>query len=621
MPLWKKAVAAYLTVGQSASAINFTAQTAGIAGNSVTITIVVSGSNTALSSSASGNDITIDLATNGTGVATSTVNAVIAAVNADSGSFALVQAAKGCVGAGLGLVGALSQTHLAGGVAQSAPNWVDAVPATQGWRSNESGELLVVGNSPDTIPSTQATVKNAYVFSSQAGRSHYNFGNVTDEIILALEYSKPVYQVRVNLADGAGNLILIGGDYRPTNITVSLINPGVANAALSGTAQWVNFNSQLNINIYLATGGGGAITSTIANINSYCVTNIIPLQLIGSGVTTARVLSGPWTDTFGAESAPTVPITIGVNTRSMTYLGPLAYQKGLVPQSSNFRSPATPVPNFETLLFGYKIVSGDAATAGNVQIGTGWANATHAFGSANSELTVTANVKGSAGNSKNIILNSPISANVGAISSSIGGATLTYNLKTHNGVAATHAFGTSNAEITFTANTIGAGGNSITITMTTGGGALSVSTSGNAVTVTLALAGSTVAAVIAACAADSTTNALVTATTTGNGTGTVIAATITSLSTGANATSNTLVSDILTFAATDPNTATFAVTLITTGNGTGTLAGIGSTALSGGVDATCTIDYTTGNAFWTDELDSFISATFVPPDTSAIAVN
>ncbi len=413
----------------------------------------------------------------------------------------------------------------------------------------------------------------------------------------------------------------MAGDSRPANITVNLIDPGVHNATLSANYKFINFGDQLIINVNLATNGGGTITSTVANVNTYCTTNKIPLQLAGSGTVSAAVLTGPWTDAFSSESAPTIPITIGSNTRSMTFKGPLAFQKGLIPQSSSFNSPATPVPNFETLLFGYKIVSGDSATAGHVQIGTGEGTASHAFGSGNSELTVTANVPGAAANAKHIILNAPISANVGALSSTLSSPTLTYNLKTSGGVAATHAFGTSNAEITFTAKTIGVAGNSITITMTTGGGALSVSTSGNDVTVTLALAGSTVAAVIAACVADSTTNALVAVTTTGNGTGTVIAATITSLSTGVNAASNTLVSDLITFAATDPNTATFAVTLSTTGNGSGTLAGIGSTALSGGVDSTCAIDYSTGNSFWTDELDNFIASTFVPPVTPLIAVN
>ena len=95
--------------------------------------------------------------------------------------------------------------------------------------------------------------------------------------------------------------------------------------------------------------------------------------------------------------------------------------------------------------------------------------------------------------------------------------------------AASLASGTGTAAVTVTARYLGPGGTDISLTMTTGGGALSVSVTGQDIVVTLAMAGSTANAVAAAI--NTAAGSFVTAT--GGGTGTVVAITKTYLSAAA----------------------------------------------------------------------------------------
>lgn len=95
--------------------LTFTANAQGVNGNSIRVRIVVAGNNTALSIAVSGNDITINSATSAGGAATSTANAIIAALNADASASALVTAAVAPSNDGTGVVSALAYTNLAGG--------------------------------------------------------------------------------------------------------------------------------------------------------------------------------------------------------------------------------------------------------------------------------------------------------------------------------------------------------------------------------------------------------------------------------------------------------------------------------------------------------------------------
>ncbi len=98
-------VAASATLGTGNSQLKLTNRLAGAFGNAYTLTIVVSGNNTALSVSLANNVYTVTSATNSGGSATSTVNDVIAALAANATISAKVLATAG-TGSGTGVVGA-----------------------------------------------------------------------------------------------------------------------------------------------------------------------------------------------------------------------------------------------------------------------------------------------------------------------------------------------------------------------------------------------------------------------------------------------------------------------------------------------------------------------------------
>lgn len=99
---------------EDANAIKLTAIKGGRDGNDLTWAVVISGTNTPLSAAIVGDAITVHSATGGTGLATSTVQEVIDAVNAVVSI--PVTAELGTGGDGDAIVVAVTLTYLAGGV-------------------------------------------------------------------------------------------------------------------------------------------------------------------------------------------------------------------------------------------------------------------------------------------------------------------------------------------------------------------------------------------------------------------------------------------------------------------------------------------------------------------------
>jgi hypothetical protein len=88
------------------------ARTPGVGGLDITIAIVVSGNNTALSVVVTDSAIVVNSATNGSGTATSTAAQVVAAINANDAARALVIPALAPSNDGTGAVVALAATNL-----------------------------------------------------------------------------------------------------------------------------------------------------------------------------------------------------------------------------------------------------------------------------------------------------------------------------------------------------------------------------------------------------------------------------------------------------------------------------------------------------------------------------
>jgi hypothetical protein len=104
---------AYLVTGTGNHQIAWTAKTGGSAGNSISVTIVLSGTNPTLACNVVGNAITVTLKSNA-GVSQSDADAVIAIVRATAAANALVSVNR-AEGTGQGLVQAVSQTNLSNG--------------------------------------------------------------------------------------------------------------------------------------------------------------------------------------------------------------------------------------------------------------------------------------------------------------------------------------------------------------------------------------------------------------------------------------------------------------------------------------------------------------------------
>jgi phage tail sheath protein FI len=147
------AAAATLLTGVVASnnAITFTAETAGLAGNAITVHLKDPKANSqALSVAVSGTDITVNLATSGAGVITSTAALVIAAVNANASAALLVTASATPTSTGVGLVGASVKTRaLSAGLDEAFP--LNTPVLVTGSRTQAAG-LDTVGSKEGTLP-------------------------------------------------------------------------------------------------------------------------------------------------------------------------------------------------------------------------------------------------------------------------------------------------------------------------------------------------------------------------------------------------------------------------------------------------------------------------------------
>lgn len=96
--------------------IKLTAQTAGVDGDNITLTIVdPAGNDAVLEVTVDGTDITVNCATDGSSAITSTAAQVMAAINDNEDAFALVVASLKTGNDGTGVVTALSETPLASG--------------------------------------------------------------------------------------------------------------------------------------------------------------------------------------------------------------------------------------------------------------------------------------------------------------------------------------------------------------------------------------------------------------------------------------------------------------------------------------------------------------------------
>lgn len=134
----------------------FTARDGGPGGNDITITYVVSGTNTALACAVNGKAIVVTVATDGAAAATSTAAQVKAKIESTADANALVQVALASSNDGTGIVTALTATALAGGTLGVAqPSQTDSDATNDHYFTGNAGltilEVYNANASPQTV--------------------------------------------------------------------------------------------------------------------------------------------------------------------------------------------------------------------------------------------------------------------------------------------------------------------------------------------------------------------------------------------------------------------------------------------------------------------------------------
>lgn len=202
VPIFSDAVAASTTRGTTNSGITITAKVAGTGGNSISYAQVVSGNSTPLSVSVVNNAITVNVATDATGVATSTANQVITAINGSVAASALVIASLPATSNGTGVVTASAAANLTGGSAGTNRVGTDYVPRGYVKDSDHIDKVAVLFESKDKDIRLAIILYNCLVTSDFSIEGEG-------------ENEKIGVEVTLTAMSGANNYDLANGTYPP----------------------------------------------------------------------------------------------------------------------------------------------------------------------------------------------------------------------------------------------------------------------------------------------------------------------------------------------------------------------------------------------------------------------
>jgi hypothetical protein len=173
--------------------LKFRAWEGGTAGNSISITYTVAGTNTPLSVVRATNAITVNVATNGAGAATSTATQVMTAVNA-SQAHVLLYANLATGNDGTGVVTALGTTSLAGGSTTAAPSQLYGVVELTGDPFTDVTANLYEGNDfADMTTPVKETGSSAPYVASYSHVIRQNRGQASISVASASTVTLPVH--------------------------------------------------------------------------------------------------------------------------------------------------------------------------------------------------------------------------------------------------------------------------------------------------------------------------------------------------------------------------------------------------------------------------------------------
>lgn len=202
VPVFSDAVAASTTRGTGNAGLTITAKATGTGGNLIRYAQAVSGNNTPLSVTVAGNDVTVNVATDATGVATSTANQVIAAINASVAASALVTASRPNTSDGTGVVAVSAIAALTGGAAGTTRAGTDYVPRGYVKDSDHIDKVAVLFESKDK------DIRLAIILYNCLVTSDFSIEGEGDNEKIGVE-------VTLTAMSGANNYDMATGSYPP----------------------------------------------------------------------------------------------------------------------------------------------------------------------------------------------------------------------------------------------------------------------------------------------------------------------------------------------------------------------------------------------------------------------
>lgn len=491
----------------------------------------------------------------------------------------------------------------------SAPKWVPSVATKQGYVHVETGELLVAFANPLVMPQTGATITNIF-FDKKVYRSG-------DTMKISVDFSQPVVVTSAPVLGVTINSNVRRAKYVPSRsnpvarlhfyyvVTSSDVATG-GQVSVAGTALAASLVKQ-NVSLIAATAGAAgdlidiAFVDPGANSQSLSVTTstsgsnkhiVVHLATNGSGVITS--------------TATLVAAAIVANTTANGWAAATALNGGANVLKAMTATALANGYDAQTASGGIDLQGGGISDGAATTLA-----ASVTAGSGNAGVVLTANARGTVGNS--------------------------YTLVIQNGtpVAATLTKGAGNAGILFTANAAGVGGNAITITVInpgTNNAALAVTNSSNAITISLAtdgsaIATSTAAAVVTAFNLAAGPHALVTASNVGSGASLFAVASVASLTGGTDVTLGVALvggnAIQVTLATTNGANSTTATQLRTALNGSTPISAIVTTTLVGNGSGTVLVKTLTSFAGGSNSsvLTADVTYNALTLDFSTVTVN
>ncbi|MGA2597189.1 MAG: hypothetical protein ABSH09_09390, partial [Bryobacteraceae bacterium] len=449
-----------LTGGDN-SALTFTADATGTAGNNINVTFQHSGNSSSLGASVTGNNVVVNLATDANGNITSTANAVSAYLATQS-SFTNLASVTTAVGGGTSLVGDTAATNLAGGGVAA----LDFTAAVTGTLLHTPTVALVNGGDSQSLGVTVSGVNNNVIAVNLATDANGNVTSTASQVATYLA-GQAAFTTLANVSVASGGNVIVGAAGATTlagggdpALTFTAATGGTGGNSTTVQLEHSGDNSSLgfsvsgnNIVVNLATDGSGNIlasntATTVANYlqgqSSFTALANVAVAASGTG---ASVVADVAQTTLAGGGHPQLTFTAA--------------------------TPGTPAFPLTVTL---------AAAGNNTALGVTVTGAHSNIITVNLATNATGAVTSTASQVASYLAGQSAFTNLASVAVTSGGGVIVPAAST------TTLTGYGNNSLTFTSAAGGTAGDAVSVALTNSGpsSALGYSVNGNAITVNLA---------------------------------------------------------------------------------------------------------------------------------------